>query len=1248
MSSDMGLHIGITADSVNATTQVGDLAERLSALEQAFIRASSTATTQATATTRVAEASASAIAPLTGLRGEVVNVGLSMEAVSKHAATLAKGFQAAGLSAAGSASRVAGLAGALDELKSAAPQLLLLAGAFTAVASAYSFVKDAITQAAQWQANLVMLGQTVENQGQNWAYLRGQVEAWANLQESTTTFSRNQAVNALRLLTSTGMSLADAMKSVRVAEDASAASGKSLQTVVRGLMEAEHGRTQVLAALGIGTREQIKLGMSYHAILQTIEQNMGGAATTAAMTLQGAWKQLGDAMNKLSGDIGTAFLPQLVNIVKGITNIVDEVDANLPRIEKAMEAFGAAITDVWNVVVEISPAIEAVFITMIGVRAVAAVEALSSAILTRLVTSLATAAFNADAATGSFGLMETIMSGGLIAAIRSAVVSLGELFTAENLATLGIPAAIAGVVLAFQHLDDIVNFVQRSVGRLLIAASDLDHHLLGWIPGVNAFANALHAIGDSALFASSNLEKLAAAKRTAAQIAMDSTDSKAIAMDQLVIQNSGHQYTAAQVAAAKADMQTRQQTLNAADTNTAFDAFVGGPVGGAKGKKSHAANAQHELNTEIKQSLSYLDDLKAKNEITTAQMIAGLKRVESEYKLTQAQRTSIDRQIAGLESKELKDKEKAEKEAAAAKKRLLDQSLADERSHLSAMLTIARDTFGQHSALYIKEVKKEIAELGDWLKAHKDADQKMVDDIRVAMASRQKIVTDENTYEIKQVEAQTKKQQQELKTQEDQLARWSDRAITYLDNFFKSGKHGMKNMSDLFQSMIKSMEQALEKSALMSLLGKLFDIQTPSFGSMFSSNILGLLGMGGSSSAAGAVGTVASSLGPAALVQLTGTSSSAVAGAVGAISGTGGASSGGMLAGLGGLGAMLGVGAGAIGVGSLMGSVMHDSPGNNNAIYGSLAGVAGAGLLAAGGSLAGVGMSGALGALIASGPAGWALLAGGAVLGGLFGGMFGPHGPQPDITDTQQYGTIGANLMGSGLNGVSADTVNGTQFKESSSVSKALGGKGELAYIGQYIAQVGVAKATQVLGAQAVQMFQGLTSTTSSNIVNNKGNSWTLANGFTGDWNAIGTAANQAVTAIQGLGNAASAATMPIYNVTHSFPDWQNPQVALGGTYTPGAPPVGNGGGGGVGTGGGPVKQPPDGGGAPIGGGFGGGLPVGLGGTPGGGIPTIHIHLGTVNVGGMVQSDGELASTLSELIAKTLSANLAGTQMRTW
>lgn len=1256
MSSDMGLHIGITADAVSATTELGDVEARLSALEQAFIRASSTATEHAAATEQVGLASTAAAEKVGVLKAEVNEFGLSAEAVSKHAATLAKGFQAAGLGAAGAASRVAGLTGALEELKGAAPQLLLLAGAFTAVAGSYGFIKDAITQASKWQQAMMLLGQTVKNQGGDWAILSGQVERWANLQEATTTFTRDQAVSAVKLLTATGMSLSDAMKSVRVAEDASAASGKSLSTVVRGLMEAEHGRTQVLAALGIGTREQIKVGMTYHAILQTIEKDMGGAAQAATQTLGGAWKQLGDAMDKLSADIGTQFLPQLTGIVQGIRGIVDEVDANLPTIIATIDAFGNALKTVWNVVMTLSPVIEGLFITMIGVRAVAAVQALSSLISTRLVTALLATSFNAEGATASLGFMETLMSGGLVAAISSVTASLGALITAENLATLGIPAAIAGAVLAFQHLGDIVRWVEAAIGRLLVASSNFDSHLLGWIPGVNAFASAIRAIGNSALFASSNLEKLAAAKRTAAQIAEDSSNSKAIAMDQLVIQNSGNQYTAAQVAAARADMQTRQQSASAfsfnnADTNTAFDAFVGGPVGPKKAKhgKSAAAQAQHELNAEIQNSLKYLSDLSAKNELTTAQYIAGLKRVESEYKLTQAQRASIDHQIASLEHKEQQQHSAEEMKA-----------FNDERTHLSQMLTIAKDTFGQHSAAYIKEVQKEIGELSTWLKYHKDADQKMVDDIRVAMAQRQKIVIDENTYEEKQAEALQKKQHQELQREEDQLSRWSDRAISYLDRFFKHGKHGMNNMADLFQSMIKTMEQALEKSALMSLLGQLFNIPTAGFGSLFSSNLSSAFGLSslfggaGAAAAAGGVDTVASSLGNAALVQLTGSSNAALAGALTGASGIGGSGGTGALGAFGGLGALLGVGAGAIGVGSLMGSVMHDSPGNNNAIYGSLAGVAGAGLLAAGGSLAGVGMSGAIGGLLASGPVGWALLAGGALLGGAVGGLFGDHtqpATSPDIYDTKNFGTAGADLMGSGLNGVSSDMVNGTAFTEQSSVAKKLGNKGELAYIGQYIASVGIAQATATLGAQAVQMFQGLTSTTTSNITRLHQGNWTLANGVTANWQSITDAANQAVTAIQGLGGAAAATATAVYNVSHSFPDWQNPQVALGGTYTPGGPTIGpgNGGGGGVGTGGGPVQSPPDGGGASGGNPGGGiGLPVGSGGTPGGSPPTIHVHLGTINVGGLVQSDGELASTISQLVAKELSANLAGTTMRTW
>lgn len=1247
MSSDMGLHIGITADAVSATTELGDVEARLSALEQAFIRASSTATEHAAATEQVGLASTAAAEKVGVLKAEVNEFGLSAEAVSKHAATLAKGFQAAGLGAAGAASRVAGLTGALEELKGAAPQLLLLAGAFTAVAGSYGFIKDAITQASKWQQAMMLLGQTVKNQGGDWAILSGQVERWANLQEATTTFTRDQAVSAVKLLTATGMSLSDAMKSVRVAEDASAASGKSLSTVVRGLMEAEHGRTQVLAALGIGTREQIKVGMTYHAILQTIEKDMGGAAQAATQTLGGAWKQLGDAMDKLSADIGTQFLPQLTGIVQGIRGIVDEVDANLPTIIATIDAFGNALKTVWNVVMTLSPVIEGLFITMIGVRAVAAVQALSSLISTRLVTALLATSFNAEGATASLGFMETLMSGGLVAAISSVTASLGALITAENLATLGIPAAIAGAVLAFQHLGDIVRWVEAAIGRLLVASSNFDSHLLGWIPGVNAFASAIRAIGNSALFASSNLEKLAAAKRTAAQIAEDSSNSKAIAMDQLVIQNSGNQYTAAQVAAARADMQTRQQSASAfsfnnADTNTAFDAFVGGPVGPKKAKhgKSAAAQAQHELNAEIQNSLKYLSDLSAKNELTTAQYIAGLKRVESEYKLTQAQRASIDHQIASLEHKEQQQHSAEEMKA-----------FNDERTHLSQMLTIAKDTFGQHSAAYIKEVQKEIGELSTWLKDHKDADQKMVDDIRVAMAQRQKIVTDENAYEEKQAEALQKKQHQELQREEDQLSRWSDRAISYLDRFFKHGKHGMNNMADLFQSMIKTMEQALEKSALMSLLGQLFNIPTAGFGSLLSSNLSSAFGLSslfggaGAAAAAGGVDTVASSLGNAALVQLTGSSNAALASALSGASGIGGSGGAGALGAFGGLGALLGVGAGAIGVGSLMGSVMHDSPGNNNAIYGSLAGVAGAGLLAAGGSLAGVGMSGAVGGLLASGPLGWGILAGGAILGGLFGGLFGPHGPRPDVTDTQNYGSIWANLVGAGHNGVAPIGANGSSFTEATNVSKALGGEGELQYISSWIT-ANPAEAAKLLTPQELQDFTGATT-----ITDNKGNNWTLNNGVIATYTDLGNAANAAITAIKGLGGAAAATATAVYNVSHSFPDWQNPQVALGGTYTPGGPTIGpgNGGGGGVGTGGGPVQSPPDGGGASGGNPGGGiGLPVGSGGTPGGSPPTIHVHLGTINVGGLVQSDGELASTISQLVAKELSANLAGTTMRTW
>lgn len=609
-----------------------------------------------------------------------------------------------------------------------------------------------------------------------------------------------------------------------------------------------------------------------------------------------------------------------------------------------------------------------------------------------------------------------------------------------------------------------------------------------------------------------------------------------------------------------------------------------------------AAQAQRELNAEIQNSLKYLEDLRAKNQLTDAQYITGLKHIESEYKLSQSQRTAIDKQVAALEKDEAKQRLD-----------LMKKHLDALKSHDDAVITEVKNTAGQHSKAYIDALQKEINELTVWLAANKDATQKMVDDIKVKISERQAEIKAENDYELKQEQKLTDQMQAENQKRLDHLSQFTDKAMSFLDSFFNKGKKGTMDLSKAFEDMIHTMEQALEKSALMSLLGKLFGIPTASFGSMFASNLQsgfglsGLLGggggagsslytVGGALSSTGGWGELIGMPGAAATsalnVNVAGASSgsglsSLFGGGGGAISPFGALAIG---AGIGGMiGGMEGVGSGAQGMHQLWGGV------------GATAGVLGAGALFSG--------MGGLAGLLAAGPAGWGVLLGGAVLGGLVGGAFGPNwGPAsnyPDRSDTSNYGQFVTDWTGTS-GSFNGQTINPLKQYAGKSNDES-----------QQFVTWALANPNDPLAKQLLALGN---SQSQLDITNEHNGMFTL-----GDGKQI------SVTDLENMVNQWQQQTggkmaIPTFSLTHSFPDWQNPQLALGGDFSGGSGTVVSPGGPG-----GPSRIPGPGQiGAP---------PVGGGSTTHPQPPTIHVRVELTT--------GALVGVTKDALVKAVSEEVA-------
>ena len=191
----------------------------------------------------------------------------------------------------------------------------------TAAVGVGGALAGAAAVAAKDQEAMERLGVAVKAQGADWNALSKQVNDWAELQERTTTFGRSQTIPALNELAVAGVRVSDGMKIIRVAEDASAATGKPLAEVTHALLEAYNGNSRGLIQLGVVTRDQIRDGMSLMQIFVAIEKAMANQATTT-----GSYgKQiiiLGNNAEELARLLGVSLLPPLTEVTHKINDIL--------------------------------------------------------------------------------------------------------------------------------------------------------------------------------------------------------------------------------------------------------------------------------------------------------------------------------------------------------------------------------------------------------------------------------------------------------------------------------------------------------------------------------------------------------------------------------------------------------------------------------------------------------------------------------------------------------------------------------------------------------------------------------------------------------------------------------------------------------------------------------------------------------------------------------------------------------------
>ena len=177
---------------------------------------------------------------------------------------------------------------------------------------------------------------SVENTGVAWDSVKDKIMAATAALQKKTNFGDEEQLKALQIMIPILGDVDQAMAALPLVLDASAASGKSLETVSNTLTRALSGSVNTATSLGISFdkdatfAERLALGMS----------GVGGAAAAQADPLI----QMSNALGDLKETIGNALLPIITPLIEKVTSLAEWVQTLNPNIVRAAAIVGALTT----------------------------------------------------------------------------------------------------------------------------------------------------------------------------------------------------------------------------------------------------------------------------------------------------------------------------------------------------------------------------------------------------------------------------------------------------------------------------------------------------------------------------------------------------------------------------------------------------------------------------------------------------------------------------------------------------------------------------------------------------------------------------------------------------------------------------------------------------------------------------------------------------------------------------------------
>ncbi len=261
----------------------------------------------------------------------------------------------------GKSSKLGGVLGKVGKAAAVGLGAGLLVGGAALVKMTQGAIEDEAAQAK--------LAKQLENSAGATKKQVAATESWISAQGKALGITDDELRPALsKLVTATG-DVGEAQKLASLAMDASAGSGKSLDSVATALMKAQNGQVAGLSKLGIETKNAAGETMTFEQVTKSMGETFAGSAATQANTLEGKMSRLKLIMAEAGETIGSKVIPMVTTMAdwflgKGLPAIQKFGDWISAHILPVLQKFGSDGASIFS---KVRNAMEPVISTVVSI-----------------------------------------------------------------------------------------------------------------------------------------------------------------------------------------------------------------------------------------------------------------------------------------------------------------------------------------------------------------------------------------------------------------------------------------------------------------------------------------------------------------------------------------------------------------------------------------------------------------------------------------------------------------------------------------------------------------------------------------------------------------------------------------------------------------------------------------------------------------------------------------------------------------